>query len=382
MSGDLVFSNAANRSIKFDATTTGSNGVSLSVVGNDSDGGVGGTVSITPGAATSGDKSGGSLALRTGNGFGGGASGSILIQPGQAGATGMGGGIQMAAADGGMTSGAGGPIYILSGSGTGTNASSGLINIMTGFPTGTGTVGAMNIEAGSSVGDDVDGGVITMRGGNTSGDKSKGGGLTFLAGHGTTTGAGGAVFVAAGKGGHPGGTGGFVYIEAGAGGYGSGTGKGGSLTLASGPGGGTSGASGNVLLDVGTGSPCGTLSIGTTNAPSAMTLGKSTMTTPVNVAANLSIGTTGKQLQVKGGAATDFIGQVSFVGTSSVVVANTNIAASDRIFLSLVDNGAAVRTFLSYAITAGTSFTIYSRDRNGTLTNITAAVNYFIVRSI
>lgn len=93
-------------------------------------------------------------------------------------------------------------------------------------------------------------------------------------------------------------------------------------------------------------------------------------------AGNVSLTGSATQLQVEGGAATDFIGTAT-LSSGTVTVANTNIAANDRIFLSYIGSSIADSGQLSYTITASTSFTIES-------TNASDAndVAYFIVREL
>jgi hypothetical protein len=90
---------------------------------------------------------------------------------------------------------------------------------------------------------------------------------------------------------------------------------------------------------------------------------------------NVAISGSAKQLQVKGGAVTDFIGTAVLSG-GTVVVANTNISADDRIFLSRSTTGGTEGT-LSYTISAGASFTITSSSGTDTST-----IAYLIVRQL
>lgn len=76
------------------------------------------------------------------------------------------------------------------------------------------------------------------------------------------------------------------------------------------------------------------------------------------------------------------MGTLTFAGDTSKAMANTNISANDRIFLTRDETGTATRTFLSYSISAGVSFTVFSRDAAGTLTAITGPVYYVIVRQL
>jgi hypothetical protein len=91
------------------------------------------------------------------------------------------------------------------------------------------------------------------------------------------------------------------------------------------------------------------------------------------------------QLQIEGGAVTDFIGQATLVA-GTVTVANTNIAATDKIFLSREGVGASTALgVLNVSITPGTSFTITSLDAGtpaNTETGDISTINYFIVRQL
>lgn len=91
---------------------------------------------------------------------------------------------------------------------------------------------------------------------------------------------------------------------------------------------------------------------------------------------DLLIAGAGKGLRVKGGAVTDFIG-IATLASGTATVLNTNIAATDRIFLSYVGTSIADSGNLSYAITAETSFVIEST--NGSDANDVA---YFIVKTL
>ncbi|MFP3859215.1 MAG: beta strand repeat-containing protein [Bacteroidales bacterium] len=68
------------------------------------------------------------------------------------------------------------------------------------------------------------------------------------------------------------------------------------------------------------------------------------------------------QIEMNGGAATDFIGQATLVN-GQVTVSNTNISADDRIFLTRSDiNSSSALGHLVTTINAGTSFTIESKE--------------------
>lgn len=79
-----------------------------------------------------------------------------------------------------------------------------------------------------------------------------------------------------------------------------------------------------------------------------------------STAGNVIINGTGKQLRIKGGAVTDFIGTSTLVA-GTVTIANTNIAATDRIFIQrTAANASTTLGELSYTISAGASFTVTS----------------------
>ncbi|MGD8326453.1 MAG: hypothetical protein PVF65_06025 [Sphingomonadales bacterium] len=105
----------------------------------------------------------------------------------------------------------------------------------------------------------------------------------------------------------------------------------------------------------------------------------------VTVGQNLIVGTAGKELHVKGGAVTDFIGQAT-LASGTVTVANTNIAAGDRIICTRSSiNGSTALGVLITSISAATSFTITAVQPGtpgSTETNDTSIVDYFIVRSV
>ena len=102
-------------------------------------------------------------------------------------------------------------------------------------------------------------------------------------------------------------------------------------------------------------------------------------------AGNVVISGAAKQLQVEGGAVTDFIGTATLV-SGTVTIANTNIATTDRIFIQRVSaNASTVLGEISYTISAATSFTITSLILGTPASPQTAdvsTVTYFIVRQL
>lgn len=101
--------------------------------------------------------------------------------------------------------------------------------------------------------------------------------------------------------------------------------------------------------------------------------------------ANLKLSGAATQLQVEGGAATDFIGTAT-LSSGTVTVSNTNIAATDRIFIQRqsVNSSSAIGE-LTYSISAGASFTVTSvqaASPGSTQTNDNSIFMYFIVRQL
>lgn len=102
-----------------------------------------------------------------------------------------------------------------------------------------------------------------------------------------------------------------------------------------------------------------------------------------SITGNLLLSSVATQLQMNGGAVTDFIGQAT-LSSGTVTVANTNIAAGDRIICTRSDiNGSTALGVLVTAISAGADFTI-TAVQPGTpasaQTNDTSIVDYIIVR--
>lgn len=100
---------------------------------------------------------------------------------------------------------------------------------------------------------------------------------------------------------------------------------------------------------------------------------------------NVVINGAAKQLQVHGGAATDFIGTATLVA-GTVTIANTNIAATDRIVVVRIGaNGSTTLGILTYTISAATSFTVTSVILGTPASTQTADVStiwYLIVRQV
>ena len=98
---------------------------------------------------------------------------------------------------------------------------------------------------------------------------------------------------------------------------------------------------------------------------------------------NFVLGTAATQLEMNGGAATDFIGTATLVN-GQVTIANTNIAATDRIFIqrSAVNASTALGNII-YTISAGVNFVVESKDLSTPANDETgdqSSFVYFIVR--
>lgn len=126
---------------------------------------------------------------------------------------------------------------------------------------------------------------------------------------------------------------------------------------------------------------------GPITASTTVTGGTGVTATTGNVTAtagNVVLAGAATQVQVEGGAVTDFIGQATLVA-GTVTVANTNIASGDRVFVSRSDpsTSTALGVF-DVSISAGASFTIDSRNPTDATvqTNDVSVVDYFIVRQL
>jgi hypothetical protein len=143
-------------------------------------------------------------------------------------------------------------------------------------------------------------------------------------------------------------------------------------------------STGGKTVAIATGAGANAVTIGSTNSTSATTINSGSGN--INATGgHLKIATTGKGLQVKGGAATDMVGTAVLV-LGTVTVANTNIATGDLIFISRVAaNGSVTMGEMSYTISNGASFTITSLVL-GTPASVQTAdvstVAYFIVRPV
>lgn len=109
-------------------------------------------------------------------------------------------------------------------------------------------------------------------------------------------------------------------------------------------------------VNVGTGAGAKTITIGSTNTTSATNL--TAGSGGVNCATDFALTSVATKISMNGGAVTDFIGTATLTN-GVVVIANTNIAAGDRIFLSrTAANASTALGMLTYSISAGASFTV------------------------
>lgn len=140
--------------------------------------------------------------------------------------------------------------------------------------------------------------------------------------------------------------------------------------------------SGAGITTIGTGGT-GAVNIGNATGNTAVTGNIAATGDITTTAGNVIISGAAKQLQVEGGAVTDFIGEATLV-VGTVTVANTNIAANDRIFLTHgAVNASSAIGVLAYTISAGVSFTINALDDlAGVEPNDLSTVSYFIVRQL
>jgi len=105
--------------------------------------------------------------------------------------------------------------------------------------------------------------------------------------------------------------------------------------------------------------------------------------TSVSTGGDLIISAAAKKLTIKGGAVTDFIGEATLTA-GTVTIANTNIATTDRIFISRRSiNGSTALGMFTYTISAATSFTVRSVQQAtpaATETNDVSIIEYVIIR--
>jgi len=126
--------------------------------------------------------------------------------------------------------------------------------------------------------------------------------------------------------------------------------------------------------------------LGSVSAATTVTGGTGVTATTGNITAsagNIVLAGVATQFQMNGGAVTDFIGQATLI-TGAATVANTNIAAGDRIFVTRSSlNGSTALGELVTTIAPATSFAITSvsvADGSTTIVADTSIVDYVIIR--
>lgn len=104
----------------------------------------------------------------------------------------------------------------------------------------------------------------------------------------------------------------------------------------------------------------------------------------VNCTTDFNLTSVATKITMNGGAVTDFIGTGTLTNGTSGAIANTNIAAGDRIFLSRTAvNASTALGMLTYSISAGASFTVTAVETatpGDVEVNDQSSFAYFIVR--
>ena len=136
----------------------------------------------------------------------------------------------------------------------------------------------------------------------------------------------------------------------------------------------------NGPVDISVDAAVAAVNIATGAAAKTLTLGSATAGSVTNVNSQLVIATAGKGLTINGGAATDTIGQATLVAGVATVL-NTNIAATDRIFISRRTTGGAAVGNLTYVINVGVSFVVSSfNDASAAVITDVGSFDYLIIR--
>jgi len=136
---------------------------------------------------------------------------------------------------------------------------------------------------------------------------------------------------------------------------------------------------GTGAINIGADAAAKTITIGNTTGASAVNL--TAGSGAVNCATDFNLTSVATKISMNGGAVTDFIGRATLVA-GTVTVANTNIAAGDRIFVTRSAlNGSPALGFPITTISAGASFTIaaYSAVGVAVATDV-STFDYVIVR--
>ena len=133
------------------------------------------------------------------------------------------------------------------------------------------------------------------------------------------------------------------------------------------------------IVKIATGAADQTVTIGSSNTTSTTNiLGGSGA---INLTGDVNLASVATKISYNGGAVTDFIGTGTLVA-GTVTIANTNIAAADRIMISRsVLNGSPALGHLIYTIAAGASFTVAAFTNAGAAANTdVSSFTYVITR--
>jgi hypothetical protein len=140
----------------------------------------------------------------------------------------------------------------------------------------------------------------------------------------------------------------------------------GTMTIAGGTGAQTvaiAGSTGGKTVTIANGAGANSVTIGSTNTTSATTIQAGSG--GINLTGDVALTAVATKISLNGGAVTDFIGRATLVA-GTVTVANTNISASDRIYVTRSAlNASPVLGFPITTISAGASFTIASYSAVG-----------------
>jgi len=146
------------------------------------------------------------------------------------------------------------------------------------------------------------------------------------------------------------------------------------------------GGAGEKSIQMGHGSAAHTVTIGGGNAGNILLRSSTSISIhagEIDIIGNLTLANPSAHIIMQGGDPTDFIGQAT-LSSGTVTVANINITANDRIFLTRESiNSSTGAGHLSYSINAGVGFTITAvseADPTSTVTTDESTISYFIVR--
>ena len=136
-------------------------------------------------------------------------------------------------------------------------------------------------------------------------------------------------------------------------------------------------STGGKTVAIATGAGANAVTIGSTNTTSATTIQAGSG--GVNLTGDVNLTAVATKISLNGGAATDFIGTGTLVA-GTVTINNTNISASDRIFVTRTAlNASPALGFLIATISAGASFTVASYTSAGAAANTDVSSFAYII---